>query len=422
MSSELAIRSEGLSKWYPLGRRQSGALLRDQLAELARLPGRIFGRGDEDDHGFWALRDMSFEVRRGEAVGVIGRNGAGKSTLLKVLSRITPPTEGRVLVNGRVGSLLEVGTGFHPELSGRENVFLNGAVLGMRRQEIAAKFDDIVEFSGVERFIDMPVKHYSSGMYVRLAFAVAAYLEPEILFVDEVLAVGDRPFQARCLGKMRDAAGEGRAVIFVSHNLIAIQDLCDRALLVENGHLMADGTAPEVVARYLAEVDPEQAGGHHAIPDEAQRVGTGQGLARRVSMSTLDGEEITSVYLGQPFRLRAAFELFEPLDGVVFEFGISTIEGQRIVTVESTDGGGPAVALAPGEHQVEANLELTLLPGEYVVDVHLIDENHGSVDSVERTLRFTALNASEQGDDGWRWKNVRGYVRAPSEWSLPDGS
>jgi lipopolysaccharide transport system ATP-binding protein len=398
-------------------------LLRDQVADLARLPARLLRREKRQvQSGFWALRDFSFEAQQGEAIGIIGRNGAGKSTLLKVLSRITPPTGGRVLLAGRVGTLLEVGTGFHPELSGRENVFLSGAVLGMRRQEISAKFDEIVDFSGVASFIDMPVKHYSSGMYVRLAFAVAAYLEPEILFVDEVLAVGDRQFQARCLGKMRDAAGEGRTVIFVSHNLLAIQDLCNRALLVEGGRLLADGPPPEVVADYLARVDPEQAGGASVIPDDAQRIGGGEGRARRVKMTDTSGGELNSVYLGQPFRLELDFELFEGLDQAVLEFGVSTVEGQRIATVESTDWGGRPFALAPGKHRAAAEIELTLLPGEYVVDVHLIDVDSGSVDAVDRVLRFTALNAAEHGDDRWRWKNVRGYVRPKSQWTLPGGS
>src|SRR5919198_6077485 len=255
-----AIRAEGVSKWYAIGERTGQGLLRDQMAELGRLPGKLLrGRGNaREAPGFWALSDVSFEIAPGQVVGIVGRNGAGKSTLLKILSRITPPTAGRVTVNGRVGSLLEVGTGFHPDLSGRENVFLNGSVLGMRRQEIAAKFDEIVEFSGVGAFINTPVKHYSSGMYVRLAFAVAANLEPEILFVDEVLAVGDRAFQARCLGKMRSAAGQGRTVIFVSHNLLAIQELCQHAFLIDDGKLVIEGPTPDVVAAYLDRVDPEQ--------------------------------------------------------------------------------------------------------------------------------------------------------------------
>ncbi|SFU47232.1 lipopolysaccharide transport system ATP-binding protein [Methylobacterium sp. 174MFSha1.1] len=266
------IRAEGLGKRYRVGRggRQYTAL-RDVMTEgTRRLAGRILGRGPargaEADDAFWALRGVDFAIRRGEVVGLVGRNGAGKSTLLKVLSRITEPTEGRVTIKGRVASLLEVGTGFHPELTGRENIFLNGAILGMSRSEIRRKFDEIVAFAETERFLDLPVKRYSSGMYVRLAFAVAAHLEAEILIVDEVLAVGDAEFQARCLGKLGQVAGDGRTVLFVSHNLAAVERLCSAALLLDRGRVVAQGTAGAIARRYL---------------DEAV-VSSGRGAARRI--------------------------------------------------------------------------------------------------------------------------------------------
>jgi len=258
--SDAIIQVEGLGKKYRLGLVRHDTL-RDRLAHALGAPlrwGRQPPGGDPAD--FWALRDVSFEVRRGEVLGIIGRNGAGKSTLLKVLSRITEPTTGRVTLHGRVASLLEVGTGFHPELSGRENVFLNGAILGMSRGEIRRKFDDIVAFAEVEKFLDTPVKHYSSGMYVRLAFAVAAHLEPEILIVDEVLAVGDLEFQRKCLGKMAEVAGGGRTVLFVSHNMPAIQRLCGRGLYLRQGSIVVDGRAREVVDRYLVDSDPTRSG------------------------------------------------------------------------------------------------------------------------------------------------------------------
>ena len=250
-----AIEVAGLGKHYTLRHESRHDNLRDTLHHTARKLWRRFrwGTGFETEE-FWALRDVSFSIPPGEVVGIIGRNGAGKSTLLKILSRITEPTAGRVTLRGRVASLLEVGTGFHPDLSGRENIFLNGAILGMSRVEIRKKFDEIVAFAEVEKFIDTPVKHYSSGMYVRLAFAVAAHLEPEILIVDEVLAVGDAQFQKKCLGKMRDVSrSQGRTVLFVSHNLAAVQGLCNRCISLRQGTVIANGPTAEVMANYLAE-------------------------------------------------------------------------------------------------------------------------------------------------------------------------
>jgi len=250
------IRVENLSKQYRIGARRVPYLtLRESIINAARSPFNWFSRnGHSEDNTIWALKDVSFEVMPGEVVGVIGRNGAGKSTLLKILSRITEPTTGQVDLYGRVGSLLEVGTGFHSELSGRENIYLNGAVLGMRRSEIERKFDEVVAFAEIERFIDTPVKHYSSGMYMRLAFAVAAHLEPEILVVDEVLAVGDAEFQKRCLGKMREVSiQEGRTVLFVSHNMTAVNNFCQKCMLLRKGQLQEFGETSRVVGKYLAE-------------------------------------------------------------------------------------------------------------------------------------------------------------------------
>jgi lipopolysaccharide transport system ATP-binding protein len=250
--SDPVITVEGLGKRYTLQHQVRSGLLRDQLAGFLRNPFRRGNAGTAKAEDFWALREVSFSVNQGEVLGIIGRNGAGKSTLLKILARITEPTTGRVTLRGRVASLLEVGTGFHGELSGRENIFLNGAILGMTRVEIHRKFDEIVAFAEVEQFLDTPVKHYSSGMYVRLAFAVAAHLEPEILIVDEVLAVGDAAFQKKCLGKMREvAAGHGRTVLFVSHNSAALLDICQTGLWLDGGRVAFTGAIREVVSRYL---------------------------------------------------------------------------------------------------------------------------------------------------------------------------
>ncbi len=250
--SDIAIKVEGIGKRYKLGHKKSGDL-RESFSNLwnkIKTTDNKLSQSSADSE-FWALKDISFTVNQGEAVGIIGRNGAGKSTLLKVLSRITVPTQGRFEINGRVSSLLEVGTGFHPELTGRENIYLNGTILGMRRAEIKAKFDEIVAFSGVEEFIDTPVKHYSSGMKVRLAFSVAAHLEPEILIIDEVLAVGDADFQKKCLTKMEDVTGEGRTVLFVSHNMGAVEKLCGTGILLENGKCTTRGEIQSVIAKYI---------------------------------------------------------------------------------------------------------------------------------------------------------------------------
>jgi lipopolysaccharide transport system ATP-binding protein len=298
-----AITVEELSKRYRIGELQSAyGTLRDSMAAAARRALQL----DHHHHieEIWALRDVSFEVAEGEVLGVIGRNGAGKSTLLKILTRITTPTAGRATIRGRVGSLLEVGTGFHPELTGRENVYLNGSVLGMKRREITSKFPEIVEFAGVERFIDTPVKRYSSGMSVRLAFAVAAHLEPEILLVDEVLAVGDAEFQRRCLGRMEDFSESGRTVVFVSHNMQTLAQLCDRAILLDQGRVERDGPSPEVVAYYLQ--SEEGSASSQLWPDLASA--PGDDLARLRSVRVLqDGEVAPTVDVRRPIGIEIGF-------------------------------------------------------------------------------------------------------------------
>ncbi|MBX5489780.1 MAG: ABC transporter ATP-binding protein [Chloroflexi bacterium] len=311
--SEAAIRVEHVAKQYRLG--QHGPryrTLRDTLAEAAARPLRgLAGRhnghvpASHTRDTVWALRDVSFEVRPGEVVGIIGRNGAGKSTLLKLLAHITAPTRGRVGVRGRVGALLEVGTGFHPELTGRDNIFLAGAVLGMRRAEIRRKFDQIVAFAEVERFIDTPVKYYSSGMYMRLAFAVAAHLEPEILLVDEVLAVGDAEFQKRCMGKMQDVGGLGRTVLFVSHNMPAILRLCPRVILLDGGRVVADGPAAEVTARYLQAT--QQIGAARCWPDLATAPGNDVARLRAVRVLDASGACTASVDIQQAFAIELEY-------------------------------------------------------------------------------------------------------------------
>jgi lipopolysaccharide transport system ATP-binding protein len=343
--SEIAIRVENLGKSYLVGhnsaQRERYTALRDVLARNAEslvrktrdmIAGKPIIQGDEVEE-FWALRDVSFEVRQGETLGIIGRNGAGKSTLLKVLSRITEPTDGRATLHGRVASLLEVGTGFHPELTGRENIFLNGAILGMTRAEIQRKFDEIVDFAGVERFLDTPVKRFSSGMYVRLAFAVAAHLEPEILVVDEVLAVGDAQFQKKCLGKMGEVAGEGRTVLFVSHQMAAIQRLCSRVLILNAGTTeLIDDTQPAIEFYLAAMADAAEAADLVAM----QRSGSGALRLTSFHVENAVAERVESVVSGATVVLVVGFESAAgDLDQVSVGFSLHDSHGNRLAVIYS---------------------------------------------------------------------------------------
>ena len=330
------IEVRGLGKRYEIAHMRGGYIaLRDVIATVARRPFSFLAHkakqaaGMEKKEAFWALRGVEFNVHRGEVVGVIGANGAGKSTLLKILSQITPPTEGEVILRGRVGSLLEVGTGFHPELTGRENIFLNGAILGMKRREIAAKFDQIVEFAGVEKFLDTPVKHYSSGMYVRLAFSVAAHMEPDILLVDEVLAVGDAEFQKKCLGKMDEITRkEGRTILFVSHNLAAIQQLCHRCILLDSGKIKRIGPTQDVIDFYQEHVGDSQS---VDLRRETQR--RGSGLVRFVDFYTEDakGTRLNTIRSGEDATFVLSYECASPADIKTVDVGLSIMKNAATV-------------------------------------------------------------------------------------------
>ncbi len=333
--AEAAIRVDRLSKRYRLGaRRRAYRTLRDSVA--GALKGSwLRGRGERAGT-FWALRDVSFELYAGQVLGLIGANGAGKSTLLKILSRITEPTAGRAVLRGRVGSLLEVGTGFHGELSGRENIYLNGAILGMKRAEIARQFDAIVAFAEVEAFVDTAVKHYSSGMYLRLAFAVAAHLEPEILLVDEVLAVGDAAFQKRCLGKIGEVAQEGRTVIFVSHNLAAVERLCDQALLLDHGRLAFQGPTADVIERYL-QAGP---GADGMLAEPSRRPGRGRVRFTRVRV-LCDGRSSVHLTSGSRVELLFDYQASEPVRGARIRVAWTNLLGDTLFVCASDTSGAP---------------------------------------------------------------------------------
>ena len=381
MSSDVVIRAEGLGKKYFVGhqaKRDRANTLRDEISRAAGnfkrtakdiLRGRPIFSGDEIEE-FWALRDVDFEIRRGEAVGIIGRNGAGKSTLLKVLSRITEPSEGRVTIKGRLASLLEVGTGFHPELSGRENIYLNGAILGMTRAEIRSKFDEIVDFAGVEQFLDTPVKRYSSGMYVRLAFAVAAHLEPEILVVDEVLAVGDQEFQNKCLGKMQDVAGHGRTVLFVSHNIQAVAALCSRAFLLQQGRISVDADVDTAVTAYAGatEIRDEFDGKHFSVTSTVVSVG--------------DPDACPAFALQFDILFRG------PLSRPVLGIGINAFSGERIGTVFTPRDSDFELTVGGVARRRLETEPIRFSPGKLTLKFHLSSDT-GEIEVYEDAARVT---------------------------------
>jgi lipopolysaccharide transport system ATP-binding protein len=418
----VGIRAENLSKRYRIGELVRYKTLRDVLGHALAAPGRAIvraigaapGDGSAGQAHVWALRDVSFDVAPGEVVGVIGRNGAGKSTLLKILSRITEPTEGRARVTGVVGALLEVGTGFHPELTGRENIYLNGAILGMGRREIDRKFDQIVEFAEVEKFIDTPVKFFSSGMYLRLGFSVAAFLEPDILMVDEVLAVGDAAFQRRCLDRMQEIGGGGRTVLFVSHNMPAILRLCSRAILLDGGRIVADGRAPTVVERYMRQV--VEAGGETRWDSLDAAPGTPEVRLTAVRL------------LGANDRPASIFEIEQGIT-VELVYHVATPATFRCALVFQTQGVDAFSAVQPNEvaHEVPGRYasRLTipgnlLAEGEYTVSVSIFSSRGAKVRFVHerRLLAFHVFDAmsgnSSRGDYA---EAFSGVVRPKLPWT-----
>jgi lipopolysaccharide transport system ATP-binding protein len=412
--ADLTIRVEGLGKQYRIGStRESYSTLRDQIQRWTSLSNLFGGRTkSEPTSTFWALKDVSFDVRRGDVVGIIGRNGAGKSTLLKVLSRITEPTEGQADIHGRVGSLLEVGTGFHPELTGRENVFLNGAILGMKRAEILRKFDQIVTFAEVEKFIDTPVKYYSSGMYMRLAFAVAAHLEPEILVVDEVLAVGDAKFQKKCLGTMNEIARGGRTVLLVSHNMQTIATLCRTVLCLHNGRVDFFGPVSEGIARYYATTDSRTG---DAV-DPSRRPGSG--AARFVSVEAIRSQFRPEEAKRFRFRVRRndptmrrcflSAHLVNQADQIICQCDSRFVETELLF-------GGDEVA---GELTIRLPW---LKPGEYAVDFFLMDGRAGVVDRHERACFFDVFPVLPYSGSAPEDSMSHGLVLGDFEWSM-DGA
>lgn len=421
--TQLAIKAENISKLYRLGELGTGTLSQDLERWYLRLRGkedRFSKIGEQNDRTkkansdfVWSLKDIDFEVNQGEAVGIVGRNGAGKSTLLKLLSRVTSPTTGSITGQGRIASLLEVGTGFHPELTGRENIFLNGAILGMRKREIRRKFDEIVDFAGVERYIDTPVKRYSSGMYVRLAFAVAAHLESEILIVDEVLAVGDAEFQKKCLGKMGSVSrGEGRTVLFVSHNMAAVKNLCSSGILLQNGRIQHKGSIDEIISSYISHNEAVQSNKLDAV----RRV-PGHGLEARfdsVQIINTAGEVNKELMFGEPFSIQMTTRSVEA-NSKNLNFGIRIENESEVYITSCLSGDINAYFNVHGELKLEVNFkDLRLVPGRYFLTLS-IRRGNVFVDQVERALSFSVSSLTYE--DTLPHNNAWGIVQYYPNWS-----
>ncbi len=425
--SDYAIKIENLGKKYIISHQNQAGYktFRDVLVEKAKnaanlimhpLSGGGAALSAADYEEFWALRDVSLEIKAGERVGIIGRNGAGKSTLLKILSRITDPSAGDVWINGRVASLLEVGTGFHPELTGRENIYLNGAILGMGREEIKRKFDEIVAFSEVEKFLDTPVKRYSSGMYVRLAFSVAAHLEPEILVVDEVLAVGDAAFQKKCLGKMEDVGKEGRTILFVSHNMGVISGLCERGIYLKNGEVSCFDSAEKAISCYLNQT-PNELPGMNSLVGHPNRE---KGLKPYLSGFEMVGNS-KILEKGKPFSVKISYNFDRKIVSPFFYIIFTNALGAKAFTLDSVNQNNNIPPVLEGEGEIICNVEsMPLLPGNYYISLKLWIQGQ-KLDDVENVFSFDVELPSENNDKSYKWNSSTGMVYVDANWILSGG-
>lgn len=421
--SQIALNIDNISKQYRLGEVGSGTLSHD----LNRWWHRVRGKEDpylkvgvENDRAsrggeyVWALKDVNFDVKPGEVLGVIGKNGAGKSTLLKVLSQVTKPTTGSIKIKGRLAALLEVGTGFHPDLTGRENIFLNGAILGMTKKEIERKLDEIIDFSGVAKYVDTPVKRYSSGMMVRLGFAVAAHLEPEILIVDEVLAVGDAEFQKKCLGKMQDVSSQGRTIFFVSHNMASIKALCTRGILMKNGKVEYDGDVDTAVVRYMN--TEEGIGKDGIIPGNARRMGTGEGRFTYFAMLDDNDAPCDQQPYSKELKFIVKFDVQKSIEDAILDIRICSKEGVELTHSMNKYNAPVPLKLQPGEREFMVKMENTFHPGAYTVSIGLHYGDGITVDYLENIYDFNVLSFSEGAEGGFVYNWKFGNLRLDSQW------
>ena len=424
----IVVSAENVSKAYQLGQINTGTLSNDLKRWYAKKRGKedpFLQVGEENERAtksnsnvVWSLKDVTFDIMEGDSLGIVGRNGAGKSTLLKLLSQITSPTLGHIKIKGKIASLLEVGTGFHPELSGRENIYLNGAILGMRKTEIKEKFDEIVDFSGVERYIDTPVKRYSSGMYVRLAFAVAAHLESEILIVDEVLAVGDTEFQKKCMSKMGQLGKDkGRTIIFVSHNMVAIKQLCNNCIYLKNGKIEGVSDTQTIISQYLTSNNPalETDG---LIPPTLSLHGSGEAKFRKLYPVDQDGEPKAEFYFGDAITVIMELESFHDLENVTLGIYLLNSYGERICMVAADKNYKP-INLEKGLHEIKVSLQEIIMPGDYSFGMSISHFYSGSdIDFIETFSNFRITKESPSKDLIYPWATVHGYIKPNATWQM----
>ena len=426
--SNIVLKAENISKQYRLGDLGTGTISHDVNRWWHKIRGKenpYLKIGDDNDRSVaggsdyvWSLKDINFEIKQGEVLGIIGKNGAGKSTLLKILSQVTTPTTGEVKIKGRIAALLEVGTGFHPDLSGRENIFLNGAILGMTKAEIKSKLEEIVDFSGVAKYLDTPVKRYSSGMMVRLGFAVAAHLEPEILIVDEVLAVGDAEFQKKCLGKMKQVSGEGRTVLFVSHNMPSIRMLCTKCAYLEKGMLKTIGDTDTIIGEYLSGGYDAQIQNTGQIPDNLSIHATGEAKFKTAIILNAKNAKITELDFLENFKVQFILDVKTEIKNVLISVFIINQFGDRIMMAVENEDYAP-LSLQTGIYDVTVQFNEEIMPGNYSLGFALSYFHTGSnIDYIESFYPFTINKESREKNIEYPWATIHGYIKPNTKWTF----
>ena len=433
MMQKPIIQAKDLSKVYRLGSLGAKSFADDlralwnkfqgkeesldpKVIEQIKQQGSTSRFNPENKNEFWALRDINFEVHPGEVVGIIGHNGAGKSTLLKILSRITEPSKGKVIIRGRVSSLLEVGTGFHPDLTGRENTYLNGTLHGMSRREISEVFDEIIDFAQINEFIDTPVKRYSSGMYVRLAFSVAAHLKPEVLIVDEVLAVGDADFQGRCLRKMKEISSEGRTVIFVSHIMTSVKALCSKCYLLKHGRMKSKGDTDSIIEEYLG--SDQNLGNNELLEQSSFSCNTGSVVIKSIMLLNANGNMRSSFHFMEDIKILLHLECPRQVDGIVASVYFNTKDGVPISFGCSNDNGKPSYSLQGGTCSLEIVAKACLLPGEYCIKAAIFQESGSSICVVERACDFKVEKIAKEESKNYKWERSNAYTHLNTNWRV----